>query len=129
MSTTAAGAGPRTSRGAAPADVGDGETQRSEARPESFAPDRPYRISGSVSVRPESFGALVYDFTTRRLSFLKTRLLVAVVTGLADHDDVHGALDAAEVPPAQREQYLKALAGLARAGTIQQRVSEGAQPA
>ena len=105
MTTTAAGAGPAAS----PAGVDD------------FAPERPYRISGSVSVRPESFGALVYDFTTRRLSFLKTRPLVAVVTGLADHPDVHGALDAAEVPAAQRDQYLKALAGLAQAGTIQRR--------
>ena len=105
MSTTAAGAGPA----AAPAGVGD------------FDADRPYRISGSVSVRPESFGALVYDFHTRRLSFLKTRLLVRVVECLADHPDVHGALDAAEVPGPQREQYRKALAGLAKAGTIKPR--------
>lgn len=83
-----------------------------------FDPDRPYRISGSVSVRPESFGALVYDFGTRRLSFLKTRPLVLVVEGLAAHPDVHGALDAAEVPADQRTQYLNALAGLAQAGTI-----------
>ena len=103
MTTTAAGAGP------APAGVGD------------FAPDRPYRISSSVSVRPESFGALVYDFTTRRLSFLKTKPLVAVVEGLAGQPDVHAALDAAEIPAAQRDQYLRALAGLAAAGTIQPR--------
>ena len=106
MTTTAAGAGPR---GAASAGV------------DGFAPDRPYRISGSVSVRPESFGALVYDFTTRRLSFLKTKPPVRVVQELADHPDVHGALDAAEVPSAQRAQYLTALAGLAAAGTIKQR--------
>ena len=86
-----------------------------------FHPDRPHRLSPSVSVRPESFGALVYDFTTRRLSFLKTKALVRVVQALADHGDVHGALDAAEVPQAQREQYLGALAGLARAGTITER--------
>ena len=104
MSTTAAGAGPK-----APAGVGD------------FDADSPYRISGSVSVRPESFGALVYDFHTRRLSFLKTRPLVRVVETLADHPDVHGALEAAEVPAPQREQYLKALAGLAQAGTIKRR--------
>jgi len=74
-----------------------------------------------VSVRPESFGALVYDFHTRRLSFLKTRALVRVVEALADQPDVHGALEVAEVPAHQREQYLKALAGLAKAGTIQPR--------
>ncbi|WP_433034381.1 mycofactocin biosynthesis chaperone MftB [Actinomycetospora sp. CA-053990] len=105
MTTTAAGAGPK----AAPAGVDD------------FDADAPYRISGSVSVRPESFGALVYDFHTRRLSFLKTRALVRVVEALADQPDVHGALEVAEVPAHQREQYLKALAGLAKAGTIQPR--------
>ena len=102
MTTTAAGAGPK----AAPVGVDD------------FDADAPYRISGSVSVRPESFGALVYDFHTRRLSFLKTRALVRVVEALADQPDVHGALEVAEVPAHQREQYLKALAGLAQAGTI-----------
>ena len=105
MSTTAAGAGPL----AAPAGVDD------------FDADRPYRVSGSVSVRPESFGALVYDFHTRRLSFLKTRALVRVVESLADHPDVHGALEAAEVPAHRRDQYLAALAGLAQSGTIKRR--------
>jgi mycofactocin biosynthesis protein MftB len=105
MSTTAAGAGPTV----VPAGVGH------------FDADRPYRLSGSVSLRPESFGALVYDFHTRRLSFLKTRMLVRVVEVLGDHPDVHGALEAAEVPAPQREQYLKALAGLAQAGTIKAR--------
>jgi mycofactocin biosynthesis protein MftB len=87
----------------------------------AFDPALPYRLSSSVSVRPESFGALVYDFHTRRLSFLKTRALVRVVEALAEHPDVPGALGAAEVPSEQWEQYLKALAGLARAGTIQPR--------
>jgi putative mycofactocin binding protein MftB len=97
---------------------GPASTTNASPRWAGFAPDRPYRISGSVSVRPESFGALVYDFHTRRLSFLKARLLVRVVETLADHPDVHAALAAAEVPAPQREQYLKALAGLATAGTI-----------
>ncbi|WP_433801745.1 mycofactocin biosynthesis chaperone MftB [Actinomycetospora sp. CA-084318] len=87
----------------------------------AFDPALPYRLSTSVSVRPESFGALVYDFHTRRLSFLKTKPLVRVVEVLADHDDVHGALVTAEVPEGQRDQYLRALAGLADAGTIQRR--------
>jgi mycofactocin biosynthesis protein MftB len=84
----------------------------------SFDPGRPYRCSPGVAVRPEPFGALVYHFGTRRLSFLKTPQLVAVVTGLADQPDVHAALDAAGVPPAQRPAYLQALAGLADNATI-----------
>ncbi|MCD2194178.1 mycofactocin biosynthesis chaperone MftB [Actinomycetospora endophytica] len=87
----------------------------------AFDPAAPYRLAESVSLRPESFGALVYDFHTRRLSFLKTKPLVRVVEALAHHDDVHGALTAAEVPDDQRDQYLRALAGLAQAGTIQPR--------
>jgi mycofactocin biosynthesis protein MftB len=86
-----------------------------------FDAARPYRCSPSVAVRPEPFGALVYHFGTRRLSFLKTPQLVAVVSGLASHDDVHAALDAADVSAEQRPAYLKALAGLAVNGTIEER--------
>jgi mycofactocin biosynthesis protein MftB len=74
-----------------------------------------------VAVRPEPFGALVYHFGTRRLSFLKTPQLVTVVSGLASHPDVHAALDAAGVDPGQRPAYLRALAGLADNGTIEER--------
>jgi mycofactocin biosynthesis protein MftB len=87
----------------------------------SFDPGRPYRCSPSVALRPEPFGALVYHFGTRRLSFLKTPQLLAVVSGLAAHRDVHSALDAADVEPAQRPAYLRALAGLAGNGTIEER--------
>ena len=72
-------------------------------------------------MRPEPFGALLYHFGTRRLSFLKTPQLVAVVSGLAEAPDVHAALDAAGVDPAQRPAYVRALAGLADNGTIEER--------
>ena len=90
--------------------------------PSGFDPGRPYRCSPSVALRPEPFGALVYHFGTRRLSFLKTPQLVTVVSGLADQPDVHTALDAAGVDPAQRAAYLRALAGLADNGTIEERL-------
>jgi mycofactocin biosynthesis protein MftB len=86
-----------------------------------FDPGRPFRCSPSVAVRPEPFGALVYHFGTRRLSFLKTPQLVDVVSGLERHPDVHAALDAAGVEAAQRPAYLRALAGLAENGTIEER--------
>ena len=92
--------------------------------PGGFDPGRPYRCSPSVAVRPEPFGALVYHFGTRRLSFLKTPQLVTVVSGLGDHPDVHTALDAAGVDPAQRPTYLRALAGLAGNGTIEPVLAE-----
>ena len=77
-----------------------------------------------MAVRPEPVGALVYHFGTRRLAFLKTPQLVAVVSGLAEQPDVHAALDAAGVDPAQRAAYLRALAGLAENGTIVERNGE-----
>jgi len=94
-------------------------TTRSEGP--AFDPGLPYRCSPRVALRPEPFGALVYHFGTRRLSFLKTPQLVVVVSGLAEHPDVHGALDAAGVETAQRPAYLNALAGLAANGTIEER--------
>ncbi|MDQ2709048.1 MAG: mycofactocin biosynthesis chaperone MftB [Actinomycetota bacterium] len=87
----------------------------------SFDPALPYQRSPSVALRPESFGALVYHFGTRKLSFLKTPELVEVVTGLERHDDVHTAIEAAGVDEAQRPAYLRALAGLAANGTITER--------
>ena len=86
-----------------------------------FDPTRPYRCSPRVALRPEPFGALVYDFGTRRLSFLKTKQLAEIVAELETHADVDSTLDDVGVAPAQRAAYLHALAGLADAGTIQQR--------
>nr|WP_232542344.1 mycofactocin biosynthesis chaperone MftB [Nocardia bovistercoris] len=78
-------------------------------------------MAGSVSLRPEPFGALVYDYTTRRLSFLKTPLLVTVVRELEHHPDAITALTAAEVPAADHDRYLRALTGLCESGTIHRR--------
>ena len=77
-----------------------------------------WRLSDSVSLRPEPFGALAYDFRTRRLSFLKTPTLVAVVRGLATSATVGDALVAAGVPETERGAYLTALAGLAETGIL-----------
>lgn len=81
----------------------------------------PWRRARSVALRPEPFGALVYHFGTRKLSFLKTPELVTVVSGLENHPDVHAAIDAAGVEESQRPAYLRALAGLAANGTIEER--------
>jgi putative mycofactocin binding protein MftB len=87
----------------------------------AFDPARPYRCSPSVALRPEPFGALVYHFGTRKLSFLKTPQLLTTVQALAEQPDVHAALVAADVPQEQRPAYLRALAGLAASGTIEER--------
>jgi putative mycofactocin binding protein MftB len=91
------------------------------APPEVFDPARPWRRARSVAMRPEPFGALVYSFSTRKLSFLKSRLLVEVVEALADHPDVPSALEACAVPDAERPAYLRALADLARSHMLEPR--------
>ncbi len=51
---------------------------------EPFDLDRPWQLHPQVSVRPERFGALLYHFGTRRLSFLKSPALLTVVKTLGD---------------------------------------------
>jgi mycofactocin biosynthesis protein MftB len=87
----------------------------------AFDPGLPWRRARSVAVRPEPFGALVYSFANRKLSFLKSPQLVAVVESLADHPSATAALDACGVPDGQRTAYVTALADLARSELIEVR--------
>lgn len=78
-----------------------------------FDPSRSWHLHPQVAVRAEPFGALLYHFGTRKLSFLKNRTIVAVVTSLPDHPDVRSACRAAGVDDSQQEPYLHALGVLA----------------
>jgi mycofactocin biosynthesis protein MftB len=60
------------------------------------------RLAGSVSVRPERFGALLYDFRTRKLMFLKTPRLAAVIDAMDGTRTVEECLDAAQAAPDER---------------------------
>jgi mycofactocin biosynthesis protein MftB len=80
---------------------------------EVFDPDLAWRLHPQVAVRPEPFGALLYHFGTRKLSFLKNRTILTVVQSLADHPDVRTACRAAGVDDAQQRPYLHALGVLA----------------
>lgn len=75
--------------------------------------DQAWELNGSVALRPESFGALAYDFTTRRLSFLKDPALVDVVRELGAHSNVAETLDAVGVPDGDRPRFGVALQRLA----------------
>ena len=101
--------------------------------PAAFDPALPWRRARSVALRPEPFGALVYHFGNRKLSFLKSRTLVTVVETLADHPSADATLVACGVPEAQRPAYVKALADLARSQMIERRTpspptEEGPRP-
>ena len=80
--------------------------------------DLPWRLSPQVSIRPERFGALVYHFGTRKLSFLKHPTLLKVVEGLADAPSARAACTAAGVSEAELPRYRAALATLAASDTI-----------
>jgi putative mycofactocin binding protein MftB len=78
----------------------------------AFDPTRTWRLHPQVAVRPEPFGALLYHFGTRKLSFLKNRTILAVVESLDEHPTVASALAAAGVGHDQEAPYLHALSVL-----------------
>ena len=69
-------------------------------------------------MRPEPFGALLYHFGTRKLSFLKNRTILTVVRSLPDHPDVLAACRAAGVEDTRQGPYLHALSVLARSNML-----------
>lgn len=106
--STEPAAGPRAGSG-----IGDdiGSAPRSGTL---FDLDRAWDLHPQVSVRPEPFGALLYHFGTRRLSFLKDRVLLDVVRALGEQPSARSACAAAGVDEAAATgRYARALATLA----------------
>jgi putative mycofactocin binding protein MftB len=77
----------------------------------AFDPSTPWRVSPLVSLRDEAFGAMAYHHGTRRLVFLKSRELVALVRTLDQFDSADQAMDAV-VESGQRDRYVTALSSL-----------------
>jgi mycofactocin biosynthesis protein MftB len=78
---------------------------------QSFDSSVAYRLDDNVALRPEPFGALAYHYDSRRLTFLRSKLLARLVEGLGGHPSVDAALDA-EVPAEERGAYRRALESL-----------------
>jgi putative mycofactocin binding protein MftB len=93
-----------------------------EARPAgaAFAVEQAWRLNPQVALRDESFGALAYHYGNRRLVFLKSRVLVELVSSLQDYPSAAEAI-AAVVPEGQRASYTRALARLAASEVIDAR--------
>jgi putative mycofactocin binding protein MftB len=89
--------------------------------PAQFDLDAAWRLAPQVSLRPEAFGALLYHFGTRQLSFLKSPALLAVVSSLGTQPSARAACAAAGVPATDMVQYARALATLAASRMICQR--------
>ena len=76
-----------------------------------------YQLDPSVALRPEPFGALAYHYGSRRLTFLRSKLLADVVADLGRYESAGAAL-ADLVPAPSRPAYERALANLARSEFI-----------
>lgn len=90
----------------------------------AFEPSSSWRLHPQVAVRPEPFGALLYHFGTRKLSFLKNRTILAVIESLDEHPSVGSALAAAGVGPDQEAPYLHALSVLASSNMLVRKESQ-----
>lgn len=84
--------------------------------------DRAWDLHPQVSVRPEPFGALLYHFGTRRLSFLKDRGLLSAVHALAAAPTARAACLAAGASVEDIPRYARALTVLARSRMLIERV-------
>jgi mycofactocin biosynthesis protein MftB len=95
-----------------------------------FDADLPYELHPAVEVRPEPFGALLYSFKTRRLSFLKDPLLVTLVKSLGAYPSAGDACSAVGIiESGRRTMFLRALATLASTETIRERHVTSSGPA
>ena len=86
-----------------------------------FDLDQAWSLHRQVALRPEPFGAMLYHFGNRKLSFLKNQTVVTVVRSLADHPSARSACTAAGIADASLPAYQKALAALARTDMIRVR--------
>ena len=83
-----------------------------------FELDAPWRLAPQVQVRPERFGALLYHFGTRNLSFLKNPKLLIVLKNLAGQPTARAACAVAGVSESELPAYGRALSLLASSNMI-----------
>ena len=82
-----------------------------------------YDLHPKVALRPEPFGALAYHYGNRKLVFLRSPKMVAVVKSLPNHASVADALAAAGVSATQQDRYLAALSSLVASDMISARTT------
>jgi putative mycofactocin binding protein MftB len=71
-----------------------------------------YALDPMVSLRPEPFGALAYHFGNRRLSFLRSPDIVAVVRSLDGSPSLRAALEANHIDERRWPSFSTALTTL-----------------
>ncbi|WP_333618375.1 mycofactocin biosynthesis chaperone MftB [Dietzia sp.] len=106
---------------AAPAGVGEEAPAEANDSAAAFSLDTGWRLHPQVAVRPEPFGALLYHFHTRKLSFLKSPAMVAVIKALDTQPTARAACLEAGVDinePQVARLYVHALGRLAETKMI-----------
>lgn len=98
--------------------AGSGTSEADPIDTPTFDTSGAWRLNPKVALRPEPFGALLYHFGTRKLSFLKNLVVVDLVQALADHDSAESAIVAIGIADADRPLYLQALSALSTSGMI-----------
>jgi mycofactocin biosynthesis protein MftB len=98
--------------------AGPGGSQVRGPAGDGFDLDAAWRLHPQVSVRPERFGALLYHFGTRRLTFLKSPELLTVVRSLDSQPSARAACAEAGVRPQELPTYARALGTLAAGSMI-----------
>ena len=83
--------------------------------------DAGWQLHPQVSIRPERFGALLYHFGTRKLSFVTTPLLLRVVQLLDSSRTARTACVEAGVTAEDMPTYVQALSTLAASSMIRER--------
>jgi putative mycofactocin binding protein MftB len=83
--------------------------------------DTPLELHPQVALRPEAFGALAYHYGNRRLVFLKSPDVLAVVRALVDHDNVADTLRACGVAERRWTSFVAALDSLEHSEVVRGR--------
>lgn len=86
----------------------------------AFDPKAAWALSHRVALRDERFGALAYHYGNRRLVFLKSRDLVALVRDLEHHQSAADAI-VATVGDQRYDAYVTALGSLVESEVICER--------
>ncbi|MEM7275520.1 MAG: mycofactocin biosynthesis chaperone MftB [Actinomycetota bacterium] len=87
-----------------------------------------WRLHPRVALRPEPFGALAYHYDNRRLNFLRSPDLVALVEVLESHQSPRMAFDAQGIDARRWPAFQRALTALAASDFLQPVDGRAAQP-
>lgn len=80
---------------------------------DQFSANDHWQLHPRVALRPEPFGALAYHYDNRRLNFVRSPDLVALLKTLGSHPSVRDAFVAANLDEQRWPAFEKALGALA----------------